>query len=290
MRVALVDSGCGLLPTAGWLRHLRPDLDLDLHLDPEGMPWGARPGEWIVERVLATARLAVERGASAVVVPCNTASVTALVPLRALLEPAYPVVGTVPAVKPAAATGAPFAIWATERTSGSDYQRGLVDLFATPEQAVSVACPGLADAVERGDAVAVAAAVDLAARRTPRRCRSVVLGCTHYPLVSDAIAAALPDGTTLFDSSWAVAGQTLRRLGRAARPDPDGAHGDGTGAVGDVDVLLSGVPGALPAMARSYPVGAAIAAGGPVPADVLPAPVRGPDPARPTRPEGARAP
>ena len=66
------------------------------------MPWGARPGEWIVDRVLSAARLAIARGADVVVVPCNTASVTALVPLRAELEPGRPVVGTVPAVKPAA--------------------------------------------------------------------------------------------------------------------------------------------------------------------------------------------
>ena len=82
-RVALIDSGCGLLPTAGWLRHLRPDLALDLYLDPEGMPWGSKPSDWIVDRVVGTGRLAVARGADAIVVPCNTASVTAVVPLRA---------------------------------------------------------------------------------------------------------------------------------------------------------------------------------------------------------------
>ncbi|CAA9221220.1 MAG: Glutamate racemase, partial [uncultured Actinomycetospora sp.] len=65
-RVALIDSGIGLLPTAGWLRHLRPDLGLDLYLDPEGMPWGSKSSAWIVERVLETGRRAVDRGADAI--------------------------------------------------------------------------------------------------------------------------------------------------------------------------------------------------------------------------------
>ena len=265
MRLALIDSGFGLLPTAGWLRRLRPDADLDLVMDPHGMPWGPRPVDWIVDRVLRAARLAVARGADAVVVPCNTASVSALGALRAELEPDRPVVGTVPAVKPAAAAGSRFAIWATERTTASEYQRSLVELFAAPGQAAAVACPGLADAVESARPRAVADAVAFTAAATPPDAAGVVLGCTHFPLVADVIAAALPPATLLYDSSHAVAAQALRRLGV---PEAPGA------APGEVTVFLSGEPGPLPAAARSYPVGAALAAGGGVDASVLPAPVR----------------
>ncbi|MDL5155798.1 glutamate racemase [Actinomycetospora termitidis] len=265
MRIALIDSGLGMLPTAGWLRHLRPDAHLDLLMDPDGMPWGARPGEWIVERVLTAARLAIARGADAVVVPCNTASVNALVPLRAELEPARPVVGTVPAIKPAAASGEPFGVWATEATSASAYQADLVALFAAPGQATAVPCPGLARAVETADPAAITAAVDAGAARTPDDVTGIVLGCTHYPLVSDLIAAALP-GVRLYDSAGAVAGQTLRRLGLEPAPDAEPAG---------VSVVLSGDEGPLPAAARSYPVGAALAAGGSVGVEVLPPPVRG---------------
>ena len=263
-RIALIDSGLGMLPTAGWLRHLRPDVHLDLCMDPAGMPWGPRAGEWIVERVLWAARLALARGADAVVVPCNTASVTALVPLRAELEPRRPVVGTVPAVKPAATAGRPFAVWATERTSASAYQADLVALFATPGQATAVPCPGLAGAVEAADPAEVTAAVALGASRTPGDARGIVLGCTHYPLVSDAIAAALP-GVRLYDSSRAVAGQALRRLGLDPAPDAE---------PGGISVLLSGDEGDLPATARAYPVGLALAAAGHVDPGLLPPPVR----------------
>lgn len=261
-RVALIDSGCGLLPTAGWLRHLRPDLALDLYLDPEGMPWGSKPSSWIVERVLDTGRRAVARGADALVVPCNTASVTAVVPLRAALEPDRPVVATVPAVKPAGATGLPFAVWATERTTGSDYQRDLLARFAAPGQGESVACPGLAAAVEHADHAGVREAVALAAERTPTRCRSVVLGCTHYPLVVEDILAALPPGTDLHDSSRAVAGQALRRLGLPEDPAAPPA---------DVRVHLGGEEGTLPSAALAYPIGRALARGGRIEREELPA-------------------
>lgn len=261
-RVALIDSGCGLLPTAGWLRHLRPDLALDLYLDPEGMPWGSKPSSWIVERVLDTGRRAVARGADALVVPCNTASVTAVVPLRAALEPDRPVVATVPAVKPAGATGLPFAVWATERTTGSDYQRDLLARFAAPGQGESVACPGLAAAVEHADHAGVREAVALAAERTPTRCRSVVLGCTHYPLVVEDILAALPPGTDLHDSSRAVAGQALRRLGLPEDPAAPPA---------DVRVHLGGEEGTLPSTALAYPIGRALVRGGRIEREELPA-------------------
>lgn len=261
MLVALIDSGMGLLPTAGWLRRLRPDVDLMLCMDPDGMPWGDRGEDGITQRVLAAAHLAAERGVQGIVVPCNTATVTALDTLRARFEPAVPVVGTVPAVKPAAASGAPFAVWATAATTASAYQARLITAFAAGHTVERVACPGLAEAVDRADAVATAAAIADAASRTPAHCAGVVLGCTHYPLVSERIAAALPAGVALYDSAEAVARQTLRRLDLAERPDA---------APGTIEVLLSGRPGALPANALAYPLGRALAAGTHIPLDLLP--------------------
>ncbi|MYW27885.1 glutamate racemase, partial [Streptomyces sp. SID2119] len=64
-------------------------------------------------RALAVARAAAALRPDALIVACNTASVHALPALRAALEPALPVIGTVPAIKPAAAGGGPVAIWAT---------------------------------------------------------------------------------------------------------------------------------------------------------------------------------
>ncbi|WP_137724943.1 glutamate racemase [Prescottella subtropica] len=246
MIVALIDSGLGLLPTSAWLRRMRPDLDLMLSMDPDGAPWGPRDPQWVIDRVVGTARRAVDRGAEVVVLPCNTASVTALEHVRADLGPDVPVVGTVPAIKPAAAMCDSVAIWATAATTASTYQAGLVEQFANGSSVVGVACHGLADAIDRGDRDSAAAAIAAAAARTPGDVTGVVLGCTHYPLMADEIAARLPAGVLLFDSAEAVAAQTLRRIDALGR--------DTTGR-GTVEILLSGMPGELPASAARFDAG-----------------------------------
>ena len=119
MRIALINSGIGLLATAAELHRLRPDADLVLAMDPDGMPWGPRtPGD-IAQRSLACARATAAFGPDVLVFACNTGTVHALPALRAEFEPAIPVVGTVPAIKPAAAFSDSVAIWATVATTAS---------------------------------------------------------------------------------------------------------------------------------------------------------------------------
>ncbi|WP_280503374.1 glutamate racemase [Nocardia farcinica] len=251
MIVAIIDSGLGLLPTAAWLRKLRPDLDLLLQLDPDGAPWGPKPEAWTIERVVGAARTSLAHGAEVIVLPCNTASVTALEHVRAEVGLEVPVVGTVPAIKPAAAACRTVAVWATAATTASGYQADLIARFGGDAQVTGVACHGLADAIDRGDLAAAAEAIARAAEQTPPGTEGVVLGCTHYPLVSDAILAALPDGVRLFDSAQAVAAQTIRKVDGLGRP---------TTGEGAVRVLNSGRPGALPSSAAAYESGRALGA------------------------------
>ncbi len=152
-----MDSGIGLLPAAAAVRRLRPDADLVLSSDPDGMPWGPRAPEDLTARALTVARAAAAHAPDALVVACNTASVHALPTLRAELEPRIPVIGTVPAIKPAAAAGGPVAIWATPATTGSPYQRRLIAEFGAGVDVTEVPCPGLAEAVQHADSAAVAA-------------------------------------------------------------------------------------------------------------------------------------
>ncbi|MEY7981071.1 glutamate racemase, partial [Streptomyces pilosus] len=111
MKIALMDSGIGLLAATAAVRRLRPDADLVLSLDPEGMPWGPRTPQDLTERAVAVAGAAAAHRPDALIVGCNTATVHALTALRARLEPGLPVIGTVPAIKPAAAGGGPRARW-----------------------------------------------------------------------------------------------------------------------------------------------------------------------------------
>ncbi|MEV5974105.1 aspartate/glutamate racemase family protein [Streptomyces sp. NPDC051921] len=256
MKIALMDSGIGLLPAAVAVRALRPDADLVLSSDPEGMPWGPRTAEDLTERALAVARAAAAHAPDALIVGCNTATVHALPALRAALEPHIPVIGTVPAIKPAAVGGGKVAIWATPATTGSPYQRGLIRDFAAGAEVTEVPCPGLADAVEHGDAAAVRRAVTAAAALTPLDVRAVVLGCTHYELVADPIRDALRrtdhPPVVLHGSAGAVAAQALRRIGLEA--DPVAAP------TGRLTVLLSGRTGELPQAALGYAEGRALGA------------------------------
>ncbi len=245
MRVALIDSGLGMIPTASLLAQLSDGLDLLLCMDPDCAPWGPRSAEEVISRAFVAVRAAQRVGVDCVVVPCNTASVVALEALRAELEPEIPVIGTVPAIKPAAARFDSFAVWATAATTRSAYQHNLIDEFAAGRDVTRVACHGLAEAIDSGRAELIDAALDAAVAATPAGCPAIVLGCTHYPLVADRIVARLP-AVELVDSAPAVARQTMRRITALGRPL--------TGS-GRVEVVLSGRPGDLPAAVAEYPQG-----------------------------------
>src|ERR1700730_3690518 len=129
MPFPLFNPGLGLLAAASELHRLRPAADLILALDPDGMPWGPRDPADIALRSLAMARAAARYQPDVLVMACNTGTVHALELLRAEFEPRIPVVGTVPAIKPAAAAAMSVAVWATEATTASEYQRRLIAEF-----------------------------------------------------------------------------------------------------------------------------------------------------------------
>lgn len=269
MRFALINSGLGLLATASELHKLRPDADLVIAMDPDGMPWGPRTPEDIAERSLAIARAAASYEPDVIVMACNTGSVHALEALRSQFEPDIPVVGTVPAIKPAAAASGSVAIWATVATTESAYQRKLISEFGGGSEVTPVACPGLATAVDAGDSEAIAAAIADAAARTPARCGALVLGCTEYELAADQIGAAVPDAI-LFGSATAVASQAMRRANQAGARQGSVINGTASATanaaadaasrdVGTLTVLLSGRPASLPPAALLYRQGRELA-------------------------------
>ncbi|KKD08106.1 glutamate racemase [Streptomyces sp. WM6386] len=251
MKIALMDSGIGLLPAAAAARRLRPDADLVLSWDPDGMPWGPRTPDDITERALAVAEAAAAHRPDVLIVACNTASVHSLPALRARFEPDLPIIGTVPAIKPAAAGGGPLAIWATPATTGSLYQRDLIERFAMGVDVAEVPCPGLADAVHHADEPAIEAAIAAAAARTPADITTLVLGCTNYELVAERIRAAVQQPgrapLILHGTAGAVVAQALRRIGELPAPEAS--------ADGGLTVLLSGREAELPGTALTYAEG-----------------------------------
>lgn len=255
MRIALINSGLGLLAPAAALHRLRPDADLVLAPDPDGMPWGPRTPADIASRALLCARACAPYAPDALIMACNTGSVHALEALRAEFEPQIPVIGTVPAIKPAAAEHRSVSIWATVATTASAYQRRLITDFADGADVTSIACPGLAESIDAGDEAATATAVAAGAAQTPADCEAIVLGCTEYELVAHRIGLVVPSAIT-YGSATAVATQALRRIPATSRATSDHEHGS---AVGTVRVLLSGRPAELPAAALRYPEGRLLA-------------------------------
>jgi glutamate racemase len=226
--VGVFDSGVGGLSVLREVRRALPRRRLAYVADSAYVPYGTRPPAFIRERALAIGRYLVERrGARVVVAACNTATAHAVDALRSAW-PHVPVVGMEPAIKPASAatrTGV-VGILATGATLGGERVASLIERNADGIEVVTQACPGLVEQVEAGD-LSSPETIALVRRYTApllaRGADTIVLGCTHFPFLRDAIAQVAGPAVRLIDSGEAVARQTARVLAGA------GAGGDGSG-------------------------------------------------------------
>jgi len=225
------DSGLGGTTVLAAIRDLMPGEDLVYLVDDAGFPYGDWEDEAaLVSRIVETvATAAAETGARCAVIACNTASTVALPALRARL--AIPVVGTVPAIKPAAerTRSGLVSVLATPGTVRREYTRALIDRFAGSAEITLVGSPylaALAEAHGRGDpidAAALAAAVGACFVETGgRRTDTVVLACTHYPLLLEPLEAIAPWPVAWIDPAPAIA----RRVREVVAPAPARARAE----------------------------------------------------------------
>lgn len=217
-RALVFDSGVGGLHIAEHLRSLAPDWVVDYAADSGFFPYGLKTDEELRARLpgLCEALVALAHP-DVLVIACNTASTLALREIRARL--AVPVVGTVPAIRPAARltrTGV-IGLLATPGTVRRAYLDALEKEFAAGKTLVRRGSAGLVDIAERAirgqgvDQEQVAYAVKpLFDPPDGPRIDVVILACTHFPLIRDAIAAACPPGVQLIDTGEAVARQAVR--------------------------------------------------------------------------------
>lgn len=170
----------------------------------------------------------VERGAKLIVVACNTASGAALETLRDTFS--IPIVGLEPAVKPAAVSSrnGRVGVMATAATLRSDRFSRLVQAYGHGVEIIPQPCPGLVDLVESGETTGADVLRFLAATLSPlidAGVDTLVLGCTHYPFLRDAIGEVMGPGVEILDSGEAVARQVERVLGDAGALVPATAMG-----------------------------------------------------------------
>lgn len=218
------DSGVGGLSVVAALRRQLPRAALAYACDNAMLPYGTKRDEWLVARCVAVCEAAVAAsGARALVVACNTASTLALGALRAQL--AIPVIGTVPAIKPAAALArnSRLALLATSATVNRPYTQRLIETFAGHCQVKRLAADPLVAQAEAWLAGAVLdrALIDacLAPLWEDSELDTVVLGCTHFPLLSEALEACAPRPVNWVDSGEAIA----RRVAQVVVPLPEAA-------------------------------------------------------------------
>jgi glutamate racemase len=215
--VIIVDSGLGGISVVRALRATHPARALTYVADTAGFPYGKRTRENINARASELIyQIRTLHQNAPVVIACNTLSTLCLESLRAQF--AIPFVGTVPAIKPAAqqSTTRRFTLLATPNTAASSYSSALVARFAADCVVDSYGAPSLAAMVE---AHMLGGALDLDALRaelTPAffddargKTDCVVLGCTHYPLIADALARIAPWPVAWVDASDAIARRAL---------------------------------------------------------------------------------
>lgn len=221
--IGIFDSGVGGLSVLRALRTQRPDIPLLYLADSGHAPYGERNVAHVVDRSLRITRHLVEQGASLVVVACNTATAAAIEAVRAEF-PSLALVGVEPGVKPAAAQSGTkrIGVMATPSTLASPRFATLVARHAPGCHVASVPCPGLAAAIEGGEArrpAALALLDGFCAQLATAQVDTVVLGCTHYPFVADDIAARLGPGVKILDTASAVARQAIKLYRHPPRPE-----------------------------------------------------------------------
>ncbi|MFN2472996.1 MAG: glutamate racemase [Sphingomicrobium sp.] len=217
------DSGIGGLSVLGPTRTLLPNAPIVYAADSAGFPYGPRSEAEIAARVPALLGRLVERFRPRLaVIACNTASTIALDAVRAALD--LPVVGTVPAIKPAATLSRSrvIGVLGTEATVRQPYVDDLASRFAadcTVLRHGSAELVAIAETKLGGETVTVdsvrCAVQPLLDQANGDRMDVVVLACTHFPLLGDELRAALP-GTALVDGGAGIA----RRIATLTRDQP----------------------------------------------------------------------
>lgn len=222
--ILVFDSGVGGLTVLEPIRNARPDADYIYVADNAVFPYGELSEKVLLARVRDVFDAMIPRFTpDLVVIACHTASTLVLPMLRERFS--IPFVGTVPAIKPAAeqSQSKVVAILSTRGTAQRDYTTALIRDFAQDCEVILHAPSGLAskaEAVLQGDFVSDA---DILADIAPcfvdhqsKRTDTIVLACTHYPLLLEAFERIAPWPVTWIDPAPAIARRIVHLMGEAS--------------------------------------------------------------------------
>jgi glutamate racemase len=228
--IGVFDSGVGGLTVLRAVRERLPHEHAVYLGDTARVPYGSKSAEVVTRYSLRNAGFLLEQGIKLLVVACNTATAFALPELQHTLK--IPVVGVVEPGAAAAAqrtqNGRVGVIGTAGTVSSGAYQRALARL-APQAQVTAQACPLFVPLAEEGwltGEVPRRVAETYLAPLIQARVDTLVLGCTHYPLLKEVIADVMGPGAQLVDSAEATAevvAQRLAELGAQGAPESQGA-------------------------------------------------------------------
>jgi glutamate racemase len=221
--IGIFDSGIGGLTVLAALQRRLPGERYIYLGDTARLPYGTKSAETVVRYALRAAEFLAGHGIKMLVVACNTASAAALPALEEAM--AVPVVGVVtPGARAAVAgTSGRVGVIGTESTVASGAYLRAVHALRPEVEVVARACPLFVPLAEEGwwdHPVTHEVARLYLEPFTGGRVDTLILGCTHYPLLRHAIARAVGEGVGLVDSAEAVAGEVAETLSRSALDAP----------------------------------------------------------------------
>jgi len=228
--ILVFDSGLGGLTVYRDVAAARPHADFLYVADDAGFPYGAMAERALVERVVdLIGRLIDTHRPDLIVIACNTASTIALPDLRRRF--AVPFVGTVPAIKPACASSVTkrVSVLGTEATVAREYTRALIRDYAKDCRVTLVGAKNLAAYAEAELSGAPASDAAIAEEIAPcflddgRRTDTVVLACTHYPLLLARLERLAPWPVNFLDPAPAIARRVVELLGPPSSPQQTGS-------------------------------------------------------------------
>ena len=217
--IGIFDSGIGGLSIAQEIAKHLPHERFIYFADTAHVPYGPRDDQNIRELTAQAIEWLYRKGCKVAVVACNTASAFSLDYLREHYGDNFPIIGLVPALKPAVlqSKSKTVAVLATPATFRGQLIKDVVDKFAQPSgvTVIPVTCLDLVPFVESGaqmSAACLATLKDILQPVVDQGADYLVLGCTHYPFLKIATQSIFGQKLTLIDSGLAVARQTARIL------------------------------------------------------------------------------
>jgi glutamate racemase len=243
--IGVFDSGVGGLSILAPIHELLPAENLLYLADSLHAPYGPRGEAYIRERADRIMQFFLQQQVKAVVVACNTATAAAITWLRERYP--IPIIGVEPAVKPAAelSNRGIVGVLATSGTLASDKYITLHNRFTHQVEIITRACPGLVELIEQPELNETAIRGLLAEFTEPmldKGADTLVLGCTHYSLITEIIQSVVGPQVRIVDSGKAVARQLQRKL----------EHALAEGSAGGISFFSTGEPDQQGLLMRRY--------------------------------------